>query len=178
MAEYFDVLDESGVKTGQTVLRSEAHEKGIPHGTVHIWIVSDGMIFLQKRAADKDSFPNQWDISSAGHIPAGESADDAAVRELYEELGISVKADELNHIGRIKRVCHAHFHGKPFNDIEFSEVYLLNRKTDISELRFTDNEVQEVRAFSPEQVMALADDKECPIAADEAELIISNIKLL
>ena len=44
---------------------------------------------MQKRSADKDSFPGVYDVSSAGHLPAGEDFRKSAVRELKEELGIS-----------------------------------------------------------------------------------------
>lgn len=36
MEELFDVIDENGSATGQTVTRSEAHEKGIMHRTAHV----------------------------------------------------------------------------------------------------------------------------------------------
>lgn len=45
-------------------------------------------ILLQKRAACKDSFPGCWDVSCAGHLAAGETAESAAIAELAEELGI------------------------------------------------------------------------------------------
>lgn len=37
----------------------------------------------------KDAFPGAWDVSSGGHVDAGEKCEDAARRELIEELGIS-----------------------------------------------------------------------------------------
>ena len=37
--EFFDITDENGTPTGETVSRSEAHDKGISHRTAHIWIV-------------------------------------------------------------------------------------------------------------------------------------------
>lgn len=37
--EYFDVCDEYGVPTGETVSREMAHNKGIRHRTSHVWIV-------------------------------------------------------------------------------------------------------------------------------------------
>ena len=36
--EIFDITDDNGVPTGKTISRNEAHEKGIPHRTAHIWI--------------------------------------------------------------------------------------------------------------------------------------------
>ncbi len=88
--EWLDIVDENGNPTGETVSRGEAHLKGIPHRTSHVWIVRmrDGklQILLQKRSDDKDSYPGCYDISSAGHIPAGVDFIPSSVRELEEEL--------------------------------------------------------------------------------------------
>ncbi|MBP3196662.1 MAG: NUDIX hydrolase, partial [Butyrivibrio sp.] len=76
MEELFDITDENGFVTGQTVTRSEAHDKGIMHRTAHIWIVrkkgESYQVLLQKRSAEKESFPSMYDTSSAGHIQAGD----------------------------------------------------------------------------------------------------------
>ena len=37
----------------------------------------------------KDTHPGTWDSSAAGHLEAGEGYDEAAARELQEELGLS-----------------------------------------------------------------------------------------
>ena len=75
MAEYLDIVDENGIPTGETVERETAHAKGIRHRMVHLWLVrkKDGklQVLLQRRAKHKESFPDRYDTSSAGHIPAG-----------------------------------------------------------------------------------------------------------
>ena len=67
--EYFDIVDENGIPTGETVEREKAHESGIRHRTAHVWIVRKvkgrTQILLQKRCKSKDSFPGCYDISSA-----------------------------------------------------------------------------------------------------------------
>ena len=35
--EIFDIVDENGNPTGQTIERSLAHTNGVRHRTVHIW---------------------------------------------------------------------------------------------------------------------------------------------
>lgn len=40
--EVFDITDDNGMPTGKTISRSEAHDKGIPHRTAHIWILTLG----------------------------------------------------------------------------------------------------------------------------------------
>ena len=38
--EFFDIVDEKGIPTGETIERIQAHKKGVRHRTAHIWIVS------------------------------------------------------------------------------------------------------------------------------------------
>ena len=70
--EYFDVCDEKGIPTGEVVERSVAHSKGIRHRTAHVWILREEQgrtqVLLQKRSANKDSYPGRYDSSSAGHV--------------------------------------------------------------------------------------------------------------
>jgi isopentenyl-diphosphate delta-isomerase len=46
-------------------------------------------IYVQLRAGQCDILPGYWDLSATGHVRAGESREDAARRELEEEIGIS-----------------------------------------------------------------------------------------
>ena len=59
-------------------------------------------LLLQKRSATKKSHPNCWDISGAGHIRAGESVIEGAIRELKEELGIEANENDLRFIDIVK----------------------------------------------------------------------------
>ena len=92
MAEILDIVDEQGRPTGQTVPRAVAHAEGIRHRTSHVWILRRHAgrveVLLQMRCQAKDSFPGCYDISSAGHIPAGCDFVESALRELREELGV------------------------------------------------------------------------------------------
>ena len=56
--------------------RGEVHRDGDYHRAVHVWIYAESTqeLLLQRRADCKDSYPGQWDISSAGHISAGDSS--------------------------------------------------------------------------------------------------------
>ncbi|MFC5452962.1 NUDIX hydrolase [Paenibacillus aestuarii] len=95
--EIFDIYDEQMNWIG-TAPRSEVHAQGHWHQTFQCWILSceesEPNLLLQLRSADKDLFPNLLDISSAGHLAAGETVRDG-VRELEEELGLKVEFDEL-----------------------------------------------------------------------------------
>jgi len=86
--EIYAVVD-AGDKIIGKATRREIHEKGLWHRSVHIFIINkSGALFLQKRALRKDFYPGCWDSSAAGHVDWGESYEQAAHRELREELGI------------------------------------------------------------------------------------------
>ncbi len=67
----------------------QAHQQMLYHRAVLVLVYDvQGRLYLQKRNEDKLLYPGCWDISATGHVKAGESREDAALRELYEELGL------------------------------------------------------------------------------------------
>ena len=129
MEEMLDLVNEQGDPIGRAVPRSEAHRLGLRHRTSHVWLVrrKNGVleVLLQKRSDEKDSFPGCYDISSAGHIPAGQGFVDSALRELKEELGVTAQPQDLILCGQRSFQFSAVFHGKPFKDNQVSNVYAL-----------------------------------------------------
>ena len=88
--EIFDVVNERD-EVIDARPRSEVHRLGLLHRAVHVLVFnSRGQIFLQKRSMKKDRQPGVWDSSSSGHVDSGENYDTCAVRELREELGLTV----------------------------------------------------------------------------------------
>ena len=147
MKEYLDVVDENGKPTGETVERSVAHREGFPHRTSHLWLVRkrDGRIqvLLQKRAMTK-SFPGCYDISSAGHIPAGQDYYPSSIRELKEELGLTAKESELIPCGDMKIVWDDVFFGIPYHDRQYTKVLLLWADIEEDQLTLQKEEVDGV----------------------------------
>ena len=87
--ELFDVVDENDQVVG-VMPRREVHRLGLRHRAVHVLLFNGrGEIFLQKRSLFKDANPGLKSTSCAGHLDAGEHYDDAARRELGEELGLA-----------------------------------------------------------------------------------------
>lgn len=126
--EYLDIVDENGYPTGEIVEREYAHRHGIRHRTSHVWLLRKHQeieILLQKRSLDKDSYPGCYDISSAGHIPAGSDYEISAIRELKEELGIEASVDQLHYIGTSLSDSFHIFHDQPFHNVQISRVYVM-----------------------------------------------------
>ncbi len=146
--EFFDLLDENGEKTGRIKERSLVHEDGDAHATAHIWVVrktENGYdVLLQKRSANKDSFPGCYDISSTGHVAAGDEYLKTAVREMQEELGIAAKEKDLGYVGIHRGKITGRFYGREFQNYEISAVYVYDKPVEISELMLQEEEVEEV----------------------------------
>lgn len=154
--ELFDILNEDGSKTGIVKERGVAHREGALHGTVHIWIVrknekSGYDILLQKRSNNKDSHPGCYDISSAGHISAGDEIMESALRELWEELGLSVQPEQLELFGTTHVKFEKTFYGKRFRDNEISSDFVYRQPVDIDKLNLQESEVSEVRWMDYEE---------------------------
>lgn len=157
--EIFDIVDENGIPTGDTVERKEAHREGICHRTAHIWVIRENGvtngtktydILLQKRSANKDSFPGRYDTSSAGHITAGDEPITSALRELQEELGIVATQEDLTFAGTFRVRYEKEFHGQLFKDNEIAFVYVYSRPVDLSTLTLQEEEVECVEWFDLE----------------------------
>lgn len=174
--ELLDVVDEFGEPTGEIVERAKAHQEGIWHRTSHVWIfrvrIGRTQVLLQKRSDAKASFPGCYDISSAGHIPAGVGYRESAVRELYEELGIAAEPEELIACGSRQVFWDTEFSGKPFHDREFVRIFALWRDVETCDLRLQEEEVSDAVWMDIDECLAGVREnrfKHC-IVADALEL--------
>jgi isopentenyldiphosphate isomerase len=161
--EKVDVLDERGERTGRVARRSEAHQLGLWHRCFHCWIVAPETasggpyLFVQRRAAGKDTWPNKLDVTVGGHLEAGESALDG-LREIEEELGLKVRADELAALGTRK----AEKRISSGIDREFQDVFLISRSLSPEDLRLREEEVAAVLRLRLDDVEALYGGAEVP----------------
>ena len=55
----------------------------------NVILMRDNKILLGLRSADRATFPGCWAVPG-GHLEPGETAEEAALREMQEELGVSV----------------------------------------------------------------------------------------
>ncbi len=154
--EWLDIVDERGVPTGRTADRDRIHREGLPHRTVHVWIVrkagQETQVLLQKRSLNKESFPGLYDTSCAGHVPAGETPMQAAQRELQEELGLCASPEDLAYAGSIRIRYERFFGTKLFRDNEFTDVFLFRPEVGIGQMSLQEEEISEVRWFSLREV--------------------------
>lgn len=170
MEEYVDILNEiTGEVTGEIISKKEAHKTGVWHGSVHIWIISEDKkkILLQRRCADKDLFPNMWDISVGGHISAGEDSLVSAKRELSEELGLNPEEFTLKYVDKIKEK----FEYKDILSNEFVTIYIIVSDVNIDSLVLQKEEVSDCKWFTKKQFNKLIDFEEIINHREEYDMI-------
>ncbi|MDG3041422.1 isopentenyl-diphosphate Delta-isomerase [Roseicyclus marinus] len=71
------------------VEKLEAHQKGIRHKAISVFLMRGDRVLLQRRAMGKYHTPGLWANTCCTHPHWGEPALDCATRRLDQELGIS-----------------------------------------------------------------------------------------
>lgn len=138
--EIIDIFNERMELIG-TESRKNAHLNGNWHKVFHCWIVGTdskgkGFVLFQLRSKTKDTVPNSLDISAAGHLHIGETPIQG-LRELKEELGITIKEEKLHFLGiHVEVWCDS----KTINR-EFDFVYLINENKELNEYKVQPSEV-------------------------------------
>ncbi len=149
--ECFDVLNPDGTPSGETVTRREAHRLGVLHGASHVCIYrkreGETEILLQKRSAQKDSFPNAYDLSAAGHVESGSTFRETARKELWEELGIQADDTMLTELFTCRISTVDQFHGEIFRNEELCRVYAMHEDIGPEDLTLQADEVSGVKWF-------------------------------
>ncbi len=180
--ELLERFREDGTPCGEGVSRTLAHTEGIFHGASHTYVCKreNGELWflLQRRSANKDSYPLCLDISSAGHIEAGSSFRETAAKELREELGVTVPQEEFIELFTQKIEAESEFRGKKFIDKEFNTVYLLPRSFSLDELSFQPTEVQEALWVSEKEILKRLDakDETLCLTAEEFGKVLRTVR--
>ncbi len=100
--ELFEIYDDNGNCVGLAPRRECHGNPALLHRTAHVVVYHpDGRLLLQKRTMTKDIQPGKWDTAVGGHLNPGESWEEAARRELKEELGV-LEEVSLKHLFDMK----------------------------------------------------------------------------
>ncbi len=139
MDEYFYVVNEDDEVVGKAT-RQECHSNSrLIHRSVYIFLVNDrNEVFLQKRSLSKDLYPCYFTGSATGHVDYGEDYDEAARRELKEELNVDAL---LLRLGKVKSFTK--------NEREISMLYICRYSEPV---KFNTKEITEGGFFSIEDI--------------------------
>ena len=140
--EFFEIVNESGEVIG-TAPRSECHgDPSLVHRAAHVLVINTaGQILLQLRARTKDIQPGRWDTSVGGHLSVGETYEEAAAREMAEELGITGTAPIYLYDYRLR------------NEVESEDIRSFYIMYD-GPVVFQAEEIDAVRLWEPDEIRA------------------------
>ena len=99
-SELFPLVTADGSPAG-VATRAECHaDPSLIHPSLHVAVLTAEGVLWQLRGYRKDSGAGTWDHACSGHMGVGEEPEQAAVREVAEELGIEIAADALELLDR------------------------------------------------------------------------------
>lgn len=75
--------------------KKEVHEKGLLHRAFSLFIVNEGKMLIQKRNRNKYHSGGLWTNACCSHPRYGELLDEAVVRRVKEELGITTRFEKV-----------------------------------------------------------------------------------
>ncbi len=145
--EIWDLYDKNYNKLNKTMVRGGEVPDGCYRFVVHMCVFNthDEML-ISRRQDDKESYPGYWELSASGSKLSGESSEEAVKRELYEEIGMDLFDAEL------RPSLTAHF------DTGFHDICIVEKDIPISQLNFQQEEVQDAKWASKEEILKMIDD--------------------
>ncbi len=166
--EFFDLIDDASGEVIGRATRRECHgNPKLIHRSVRVIVYHpDGhSLLLQKRSAAKDIFPGRWDMAVGGHVDSGETPDQAAVREMGEELGMPPDVP-------LKKL----FQLKVRNEIESENVQEYSAVFE-GPFRIQESELDEVRFFPFDELKRLVEkspEQFTPLLVRELRILLEN----
>lgn len=124
--------------------KSELKQRTFPHKVALIIPSENGKLLLCKRAATKHPFPGVWCCAVGGKIKPGETPDDAATREMHEEIGIAVA---------LKQIAIAK-HDSPETK-ELLHIYTTTESIPSEKIHLDPSEVEYLKAFTLEEIQTM-----------------------
>ena len=137
-----DLYDINRKLTGETIYKNEKIPANRYILVVLVFIQnSQGKFLIQKRSKQKDGKY----ASTGGHPKTGETSIDGMITEIREELGLTVKPEELELI----------FSGQENAKQVFFDIYYMRKDFNISDLKLQKEEVDFVEWLSFKEIETL-----------------------
>lgn len=146
MSEQWDLYTKDRVKTGRVIERGKPMPAEGYHLVVHVIILNANKeMLIQQRQPFKEGWSNLWDLTVGGSALAGETSQQAAERELYEEIGLKYDFSAI----------------RPFFTVNFEQgfddYYIVFKAPKCDELILQAEEVQAVKWASQSEIHEMID---------------------
>ena len=170
--EKLDIYNENGEFIG-TEERKIVHEKGLWHKTVHCWLYDkEGNVFFQKRN-DRGTLYT----TASGHISAGESITEAFQREIKEEIGLTIDANDATLVNVVPfKMDPVKEDGSIFKDRAFANVYVDLYEGNYQDFTMDPNEVTAIVIVNAKETLELFQKENGTIEGKEITLENEMIK--
>jgi isopentenyldiphosphate isomerase len=158
LTEHLEILDRWGDKTGKTKHRKQILLDAEWHASSHIYIVNNkNQVLLQRRSLKKLILPGLLACPVGGHIKYLTSPVTTAVQEAKEELGLTIKANDLNYLG----IGRGTFDTNPqlaLHEREFIYVFIFDSEIEF-DLNIKNDEVEGLFWFEFEDFKSMVNNK-------------------
>ena len=170
--EKLDIYNENGEFIG-TEERDVVHEKGLWHKTVHCWLYDkEGNVFFQKRK-DRGTLYT----TASGHLSAGESVTEAFQREIKEEIGLNIDANDATLVNVVPfKLDRVKSDGSIFKDRAFANVYVDLYEGNYQDFTMDPNEVTAIVIVNAKDTLELFQKENGTIEGKEITLKNEMIK--
>ncbi len=147
MKEYWDIYDENRVFQNRTIRRGDTLADGEYYICCEVWFRnSQGKMLVTQRNPNLKA-GGLWEFSGGG-VLAGETTLQAAIREVKEEIGVEIAANELT-------LIHTFRHRKYFMD-----VYLVKKDLDIRSIVLDKDEAINAKWVSKKELQDMIKNQE------------------
>ncbi|MCL2439359.1 MAG: NUDIX domain-containing protein [Alphaproteobacteria bacterium] len=152
MTELADIFDADWNPTGEVLGRNDARRLGKFVKGARIWVINpSGEILFQLRAADQHPLPDYWDTSAGGGVKADETVEEAAVREVREEIGINITVEQLIPITKYNLTT--------YDFPRLHTVFIVLLDLPLSAFKFNPREIVELKYIPWRELAAMSEAK-------------------
>jgi isopentenyldiphosphate isomerase len=109
--EFLDLVDENDCVV-QTVPRSYVYQNNLCSQMRSVWLLmknKQGQFWIPRRSMTVNRLPGHLDGSVVGHVQAGETYQQALIREAQEEIRIDISKDSFKYLGKLTPHEHGAF---------------------------------------------------------------------
>ena len=164
MEEYWDVYDENRVFQNRTVRRGGPFADGEYYVCCEVWFQnSNGEMLVTKRHPDKKA-GGLWEFVGGG-VLAGETTAQAAVREVREEVGISILEDELSLLHVYKQRNY------------FMDIYLVRKDVNIADVVLAPTETVDAKWVSKAELKIMIENQQFVRSVAQRYNVLGEISL-